>query len=610
MTVAMPNDGSSNAPSGTAQHPDLLSGYTTRPPWMVAGVDYAVGVPAGIALKDPVTLNQPGVSVDIVNHVVTITGNNVTIKGYDFSLEGGLWHIDDQGTNNTVTQSNFKVGTSYDRRDSVVSGGTNFTFTYNTIDGGGNPNSTTQPWDANTVYNSLVGGGGNDVVEYNWFKNSASQNFDAGGGGSVKFSYNVIENSALVLSVHNNFIQFYSGTYNNSIDISFNTGIQNALGGNIYGPGEGLQVDAQGGSSINGASIQNNVVIAKPIANHQPGLGLSFNIAVHGDASNPNTNPIIENNYLDTSGSYGEINIDDGISATIAGNVELVNGPSRPAAVTQSQPTVTQPTVTPISPAPPVVPAIPSIQPIASAPTSIPADVASVSSPSSAGNLKPTPVVVLSANPTGGPVASAGNLINQTSSGSPATPASNPVSASVTSSPIQTADGQPSPTTLSSHHSRHIHAGQSHRSVSSPSSAGNPKPGSPATQVSNPVSASVTPSPIQTADGQPSPTKIAGQSPTALGDKAAVASPAAPLSVLSSINPSTLMADTHLSNVVTLLNQYAAAGFGNKADQGLTFTANPAGGGADFRGLMLAGGALDQPSRDSSHLTFGGKGII
>src|SRR5262249_7565368 len=50
--TAMLGDGSANAPTGTPQLPNLFAGEAVRPPWMVAGVDYAVGVPAGTALTD------------------------------------------------------------------------------------------------------------------------------------------------------------------------------------------------------------------------------------------------------------------------------------------------------------------------------------------------------------------------------------------------------------------------------------------------------------------------------------------------------------------------------------------------------------------------------
>ena len=87
-------DGSANAPVGNPQLPNLLSSYSVRPAWQVAGVDYAVGVPTNMTLKDPtVAANLPaGVSIDAANHVVDITANNVTLNGFDFSLHGG-WGV-------------------------------------------------------------------------------------------------------------------------------------------------------------------------------------------------------------------------------------------------------------------------------------------------------------------------------------------------------------------------------------------------------------------------------------------------------------------------------------------------------------------------------------
>ena len=93
----------------------LLSGYSVRPAWQVAGVDYAVGVPTNITLKDPtVAANLPsGISIDATNHVVHITGNNVTLNGFDFSLHGG-WSIDVASgvTGTTIENCNFSMGAS------------------------------------------------------------------------------------------------------------------------------------------------------------------------------------------------------------------------------------------------------------------------------------------------------------------------------------------------------------------------------------------------------------------------------------------------------------------------------------------------------------------
>ena len=81
--------GSANAPRGPPQFPNLLSGYAVRPPWMVAGVDYALGIQPGTVLQDPSTIDIPGVTVDTASHKVTVSRNNATISGIDFSLGGG-----------------------------------------------------------------------------------------------------------------------------------------------------------------------------------------------------------------------------------------------------------------------------------------------------------------------------------------------------------------------------------------------------------------------------------------------------------------------------------------------------------------------------------------
>ena len=106
-------DGFASAPAGTSQYPTFFSGYSIRPPWRVAGVDYAVGPNPGVTLKDPATATLPsGVTRDSTNHLFTVTGSNVTLDGWDFSLEGG-WNVivgvDPLFVNTTATTSSGSV---------------------------------------------------------------------------------------------------------------------------------------------------------------------------------------------------------------------------------------------------------------------------------------------------------------------------------------------------------------------------------------------------------------------------------------------------------------------------------------------------------------------
>ena len=96
------DDGSAAALPGRPLLPGILVHYATRPPWKVAGVDYAVGVPAGTPLQDPATIAIAGTSVDAAKHTVVISGSNVTLKGYDFSRSGGWGIYIDAKAANTV----------------------------------------------------------------------------------------------------------------------------------------------------------------------------------------------------------------------------------------------------------------------------------------------------------------------------------------------------------------------------------------------------------------------------------------------------------------------------------------------------------------------------
>ena len=54
-----------------------------------------------------------GVSVNTAAHIVTVSGSNVTLDGYDFSLNGG-WQVNivNHANNVTIQNNYFKVGTN------------------------------------------------------------------------------------------------------------------------------------------------------------------------------------------------------------------------------------------------------------------------------------------------------------------------------------------------------------------------------------------------------------------------------------------------------------------------------------------------------------------
>ncbi|OKO90678.1 hypothetical protein AC629_04245 [Bradyrhizobium sp. NAS80.1] len=167
------NDGSAGAPGGAPQLPNLLSGYTVRPSWKVAGVDYAVGITSGTVLKDPATINMAGVTVDKSLHQVIVTASNVTLDGYDFSLAGG-WELVTQAANTTVSNSNFKIGANHNPLITAGNGSSNLTVLNCVLDG----NNT-----YDTLDNDLIGAFTPGLtVKYSVLENGYAHLISAAGG--------------------------------------------------------------------------------------------------------------------------------------------------------------------------------------------------------------------------------------------------------------------------------------------------------------------------------------------------------------------------------------------------------------------------------------------
>lgn len=197
-------DGRNGHPAGTAQLPTLLNGYAVRPPWQVAGVDYYVGAPqSGVVYKVAgVDAAPSGVSVDTTNHIFTVTANNVTINGWDFTaaatstagytIEIGSFH----GT--IISNSKWKP---------VGSSGTFITWNFGA---GGNDTSATvtaNTFDCNPSQNLGTNAiatsqqqFGAYTFTYNWYKDCTADgaDFSAQNGLSsqVLVKYNLWDNAS------------------------------------------------------------------------------------------------------------------------------------------------------------------------------------------------------------------------------------------------------------------------------------------------------------------------------------------------------------------------------------------------------------------------------
>jgi hypothetical protein len=127
--------------------------------------------------------------------------------------------------------------------------------------------------------------------------------------------FNVFENLGTDPQAHADTVQYTGVTATNSI-ISFNTIYQSNPSGN-----QGLQIEAQNGSTITNTWVENNVIVAKGSRT------MSYSIFV-GAASGANTidGVVVANNYIDFSGAYGPFYPPSGSHLTYTGNVDMTHG--------------------------------------------------------------------------------------------------------------------------------------------------------------------------------------------------------------------------------------------------------------------------------------------
>lgn len=358
-------DGSASAPAGTPQLPSLLSGYAARPSWNVAGLDYAVGIPAGTVLKDPTTINMAGVTVDARAHEVHIAGNNVTLSGYDFSGGGGWTVYVDSGTNVTIENSNFLVGSNHQDPIFVSAPASNVSILNNVIDGAGLLNYQ--------IGQGLIEGDGlgNVTIEYNVIKNAYSEdivwgNNTVGATQNIAIQYNLVQNAGLGgnQGAHGDWIQLVNspGANANSVTIDYNTWMQTVPF--AQGHTQGLSLySANSGSNSGGVqteAVENNTFIVAP-----GGLaGAYVNYAIIMDTSRLMGTGTIANNYFDPTGigtpGYGGSwdyvgNYDDANGGPYNGTVTSSNNVNM---LTGTSIDPSQPLTTPTPPPPPTAPVI------------------------------------------------------------------------------------------------------------------------------------------------------------------------------------------------------------------------------------------------------------
>ena len=229
VTIAFP-DGSAAASDGSAPFPTILNGYPKtappgirdrnnpgQPPWMVAGVDYAVGPHAAygtsIPFKVPGTAAMPSGSTFNGTNRITVNTDNTVFDGWDFTQGAGQGMLI-FGNNCSFTNCKFiKTDDSFSFFDINSTTGTT-TVSYCDINGNGHNSDNT----------GLVSGSGL-LFTYNYMRYAGSDFFNVGSNGSLVIKYNVIQDAGNQAGSHPDWMQVGTGTYTLTID--FNLVIQN-----------------------------------------------------------------------------------------------------------------------------------------------------------------------------------------------------------------------------------------------------------------------------------------------------------------------------------------------------------------------------------------------
>jgi hypothetical protein len=318
---AVYDDGHADAPAGTPQLGALLRHYVARPPWQVAGIDYAVGVPSGLALRDPLTIAAPGTAIDTAHHLIRVTGNNVTLDGYDFSRHGG-WgvYIQSGARDTTITHSYFRVGANGVVPISAEAGASGLTVTDCTIDGGagGVRGGSDAVW-------ALINdnGSGPFVAKHDLLANAPADAIDFSNGRiSAVVEYNAAVSLGHAAGSHPDFVQFVGNEASDSV-IAFNTIYQPPGDGEVSGM-EGIQIAAQTGahaSTILRTLVANNTIIAPG-----PELTMSCAIAIIEGKGNLIDGVVVRDNYLDFRGTYYAFYPPSGTNVVFSGNVDMRTG--------------------------------------------------------------------------------------------------------------------------------------------------------------------------------------------------------------------------------------------------------------------------------------------
>jgi hypothetical protein len=319
-TIAVPA-GAAVTGSGGSIVPTVYQAtpHNAATPWNMPGVDYYVGVPNGTVLKDPTSASNLPAGASFSGQTVTVTGCNVTLDGYDFTLHNTALLINVTGTGCTTTVQNSKQHAlpntlTYSPIAEIANLGAGGTLVYQKNE-----------YDGLAPYGQLGGSGlavnapiccqGNVKLMYNYFHNFDAKIIQMSGTtptSTMVEKYNLFSNfgSCGDSCAHGEAEYMYSGTGTINYTGQFNTYVlpfYNSGTSNLTAPHAVLA----SGLTISGITDDHNVILAQGPQgtcaqnNQHPYVAAAAVFdGAHSVANSFMQNVSFAYNYIDNSGTY------------------------------------------------------------------------------------------------------------------------------------------------------------------------------------------------------------------------------------------------------------------------------------------------------------------
>jgi hypothetical protein len=305
--------------------------------WNVAGVDYCVGVPSGKVLKDPTVPSNLPSGASYASSTVTVSGCNVTLDGFDFTLHATVVSVKVTvaSCTTTIRESKFAANaTALQPIANLLSLGSGGAFVferneYNGLAAIGDASGS------GFEVNDPIQGAGKITLEYNYFHDFDSKVIQVSGSTpAAPFAekYNLFEDygsCATPPCAHGEAEYTYGGPGTIAFTSEFNTYLEHFHTGSA--DLTSLQAVQADDVDIDGSTDDHNVILAPGPqatcnmynANAYVAAADVFDGQQEGGTL---SNVSFAYNYLDNSGTYFPWYHSTGMGVTHTNNVDTGTG--------------------------------------------------------------------------------------------------------------------------------------------------------------------------------------------------------------------------------------------------------------------------------------------